>query len=58
MLARMYRRWAERRGYVLQVIEYTEGEEAGIKSATYSVAGEYAFRDCSPPSAGCIVSCA
>jgi peptide chain release factor 2 len=43
MLARMYRRWAERRGYVLQVIEYTEGEEAGIKSATYSVAGEYAF---------------
>ena len=43
MLARMYRRWAERRGYALQIIEYTEGEEAGIKSATYSVAGEYAF---------------
>ncbi|CAN5172171.1 peptide chain release factor 2 [soil metagenome] len=43
MLARMYRRWAERRGYALQTIEYTEGEEAGIKSATYSVAGEYAF---------------
>ncbi len=43
MLARMYRRWAERRGYALQTIEYTEGEEAGIKSATYSVAGDYAF---------------
>ena len=43
MLARMYRRWAERRGYALQIIEYTEGEEAGIKSATYSVAGDYAF---------------
>ena len=43
MLARMYRRWAERRGYDLQVIEYTEGEEAGIKSATFSISGEYAF---------------
>ncbi|MBD0357874.1 MAG: peptide chain release factor 2 [Rubrobacter sp.] len=43
MLARMYRRWAERRGYSLQTIEYTLGEEAGIKSATYSIAGEYAF---------------
>jgi peptide chain release factor 2 len=43
MLARMYRRWAERRGYSLETIEYTLGEEAGIKSATYSIAGEYAF---------------
>jgi len=43
MLARMYRRWAERRGYALETIEYTLGEEAGIKSATYSIAGEYAF---------------
>ena len=43
MLARMYRRWAERRGYSLEVIEYTLGEEAGIKSATYSIAGEHAF---------------
>jgi peptide chain release factor 2 len=43
MLARMYRRWAERRGYSLEAIEYTLGDEAGIKSATYSVAGEYAF---------------
>jgi peptide chain release factor 2 len=43
MLARMYRRWAERRGYSLEAIEYTLGEEAGIKSATYSIAGEYTF---------------
>jgi peptide chain release factor 2 len=43
MLSRMYRRWAERRGFGLEVIEYTEGEEAGIKSATFTVSGEYAF---------------
>lgn len=43
MLSRMYRRWVERRGFVLEVIEYTEGEEAGIKSATFTVKGEYAF---------------
>jgi peptide chain release factor 2 len=43
MLARMYRRWAERRGYDIETIEYTLGEEAGIKSATYSISGEYAF---------------
>jgi len=43
MLARMYRRWAERRGFDLEVIEYTEGEEAGVKSATFTVSGEYAF---------------
>ncbi|HKH11737.1 MAG TPA: peptide chain release factor 2 [Rubrobacter sp.] len=43
MLARMYRRWAERRGFGIEVIEYTEGEEAGIKSATFTVKGEYAF---------------
>jgi len=43
MLARMYRRWAERRGFDLEVIEYTEGEEAGIKSATFTVRGEFVF---------------
>ena len=43
MLARMYRRWVERRGFGLEVIEYTEGEEGGIKSATFTVSGEYAF---------------
>src|SRR3712207_2820291 len=43
ILGRMYRRWAERRGFGLEVIEYTEGEEAGIKSATFTVSGEYVF---------------
>lgn len=43
ILARMYMRWAELRGYKLEVIEYTEGEEAGIKSATFTVGGEHAF---------------
>ena len=43
ILSRMYRRWSERRGYEMSVIEYTEGEEAGIKSATFSVSGEHAF---------------
>jgi peptide chain release factor 2 len=43
MLSRMYRRWAERRSFDLEVIEYTEGEEAGIKSATFTVGGEHAF---------------
>lgn len=43
MLSRMYRRWTERKGFSLQTIEVTEGEEAGIKSATFSVDGEYAF---------------
>ncbi|MBA2443308.1 MAG: peptide chain release factor 2, partial [Rubrobacter sp.] len=45
MLLRMYRRWSERRGYRLEVIEQTEGEEAGIKSVTLSVGsqGDYAF---------------
>ena len=43
MLARMYRRWAERHGYGLETIEYTLGDEAGIKSATYSISGEHAF---------------
>src|SRR5919107_1165631 len=43
MLARMYQRWAERRGFGFEGIEYTEGEEAGIKSATFTVSGEYAF---------------
>jgi peptide chain release factor 2 len=43
ILARMYQRWTERRGFGLEVIEYTVGEEAGIKSATFTVSGEYAF---------------
>ncbi len=43
MLLRMYLRWAERKGFRTEVMECTAGEEAGIKSATVSVKGEYAF---------------
>jgi peptide chain release factor 2 len=43
MLLRMYLRWAEKRGYKTEVLDLTEGEEAGIKSATIQVDGEYAY---------------
>ena len=43
MLMRMYTRWAERRGYKLNWIEESEGEEAGLKSVTIEVKGEKAY---------------
>lgn len=43
MLERMYLRWAEKRGFETEIFDYTEGEEAGIKSATIAVNGDYAF---------------
>jgi peptide chain release factor 2 len=43
MLMRMYTRWAERRGYKVQVMEESEGEQAGIKSVTLRVSGEAAY---------------
>ncbi len=43
MLLRMLLRWAERRGYKAQIVEVTPGEGAGIKSATFTVEGEYAY---------------
>ena len=43
MLARMYSRWAEDRGYRVQVIEESPGEEAGIKSVTLEIKGENAY---------------
>jgi peptide chain release factor 2 len=43
MLERMYLRWAEARGYETEIFDLTEGEEAGIKSVTIAVNGEYAF---------------
>ncbi len=43
MLLRMYLRWAERRGYETEVLDITRGEEAGVKSVTISVSGDYAF---------------
>ena len=43
MLMRMYLRWCERNGYKTEVTELTEGDEAGIKSVTFQVEGDYAF---------------
>lgn len=43
MLERMYLRWAEKAGMKTELIERSTGEEAGIKSATYSVSGSYAY---------------
>ncbi|HLL70196.1 MAG TPA: peptide chain release factor 2 [Pyrinomonadaceae bacterium] len=43
MLLRMYLKWAERRGFKAEIIDYQPGEEAGIKSATFRVEGEYAY---------------
>jgi peptide chain release factor 2 len=43
MLSRMYTRWAERRGYKVELIDYHAGEQAGIKSATYLIKGENAY---------------
>ncbi len=43
MLLRMYLRWGERRGFETVLNDYQPGEEAGIKSATFSVNGQYAY---------------
>ena len=43
MLLRMLLRWAERHGFKVQMVEHTPGEGAGIKSATFTVEGEYAY---------------
>lgn len=43
ILLRMYLRWAELRGFKVEIIDTSEGEEAGIKSVTLSVEGKYAF---------------
>ncbi len=43
MLYRMYTRWAERKKYTVEVLDYLEGDEAGIKSVTFQVNGENAF---------------
>jgi peptide chain release factor 2 len=43
MLLRMYLRWAERRGFKTEVLDLTQGEEAGIKGAMLEVSGPYAF---------------
>jgi peptide chain release factor 2 len=43
MLLRMYRRWAERHGFKFTLMDYQAGEEAGLKSATFTAAGDYAY---------------
>ncbi len=43
MLLRMYLRWCERRGFKTEMLDHQPGEEAGIKSASFTVEGEWAF---------------
>ena len=43
MLLRMYLRWAERKGFKTEILDEQSGSEAGIKSATFRVEGEYAY---------------
>ncbi len=43
MLMRMYLRWAEKRGYKTEILDYQNGEEAGVKSVTFTVSGDYAY---------------
>ena len=43
MLLRMYTRWAERRGYGVEILDISEGEEAGIKGAVVEIRGQYAY---------------
>jgi peptide chain release factor 2 len=43
MLFRMYTRWIERKGFTLEVIDFQPGDEAGIKSVTFTADGDYAY---------------
>ena len=43
MLLRMYTRWAEKRNWKIDLLDKSEGEEAGIKSATIKISGKYAY---------------
>jgi peptide chain release factor 2 len=43
MLMRMYLKWAEKRGFKTEIMDFLEGEEAGVKSVAFSLTGEYAY---------------
>lgn len=43
MLFRMYTRWVERKGYKIKIIDFQAGDEAGIKSVTFTASGDYAY---------------
>ena len=43
MLYRMYTRWAERHGFTYKILDYLDGDEAGLKSATILISGSYAY---------------
>jgi len=43
MIMRMYTRWAERKGYTVDILDLSEGEEAGIKGAVLEISGPYAY---------------
>src|SRR6478609_4419636 len=43
MLLRMYERWAQHRGFAIDIVEASPGEEAGLKSATFTIGGENAY---------------
>ena len=40
---RMYLRWAERSGYKTEILDFQSGDEAGVRSVTFTVSGEHAF---------------
>jgi len=43
MLFRMYKRWAEKSGYKIEIVDYQSGDEAGLKSVTVEILGEYVY---------------
>jgi peptide chain release factor 2 len=43
MLTRMYSRWCEKKGFTMEELDFTPGDEAGVKSATFLIKGDYAF---------------